>query len=398
MLDRGIDIVKVVIAPQGFKGSLSALQVAEAISRGVEKAMPDVETIIVPMADGGEGTIQAIVNAAGGEIVSVDVTDPIGRRITAGWARLSDGITAVIEMASASGLQLVPEKMRDPLITSTYGTGELILDALNKGCRKFIIGIGGSATNDGGAGMAQALGINLIDKRGASLALGGAALIELEDIDTAGMDLRLAECDIILASDVTNPLCGPDGASLTYGPQKGATSEMTGELDRALEHYAAVIRRELGIDVENKPGAGAAGGLGAGMMAFINARMVPGIDIVIEATGLAGKMGGASLVYTGEGRIDAQTSYGKTAVGVARKASQFGLTVIAIAGEIGSGYSAVYQEGVDAVFSIAPGPIGYERCLRKAEELISDVAERATRLFVSGWKQGYHASESDKSA
>ncbi|MFO8143422.1 MAG: glycerate kinase [Dehalococcoidales bacterium] len=390
--------MKVVIAPQGFKGSLSALQVARAIGRGVEKAIPDAENIIVPMADGGEGTIQAIVNAVGGEIVSVDVTDPTGSRITAGWALLSDGITAVIEMASASGLELVPEGRRDPLITSTYGTGELIIDALDNGCRKFIIGVGGSATNDGGAGMAQALGINLIDKRGESLAPGGAALIELEKIDTAGMDPRLAECDIILASDVTNPLCGPDGASFTYGPQKGATPEMTAELDRALEHYAAVIKGKLGIDVKNKPGAGAAGGLGAGMMAFINARMVPGIDIVIEATDLAGKMEGASLVFTGEGRIDAQTSYGKTAVGVARKAGQFGLPAIAIVGEIGSGYPAVYQEGIDAIFSIAPGPISYGRCVQMAERLISDVAERATRLFVSGWKQGYHESESDKSA
>lgn len=379
--------MKIVIAPQGFKGNLSALQVSQAIDNGIRRVVPSVLTAIVPMADGGEGTMKALVDAIGGEMVPVEVTDPMGGRIIAHWGFLSDGVTAVIEMAAASGLDLVPFEKRNPLLATTYGTGELIRDALDRGCRKLIIGIGGSATNDGGVGMAQALGVKLLHAKGANLAFGGAALADLEHIDITTIDPRLADCDIIVACDVTNPLCGPQGASAVYGPQKGATKEMVVKLDAALAHYAEVIERDLGIDVRDVPGAGAAGGLGAGLIAFLKARVLPGVDVVIQATGLIEHLKEATLVFTGEGRLDSQTACGKVPVGVARKAKAFGLPVIAIAGEIANGYQAVYEQGIDTVFSIAPGPISLNQSMVRAEKLIADIAERAIRLFICGVEQ-----------
>lgn len=379
--------LKVVIAPQGFKGNLTALQVSRAVDRGIRRVVPDVVTTLVPMADGGEGTTQALVDALGGDMVPVEVTDPVGGRVVAHWGFLSDEVTAVIEMAAASGLGLVPLEKRNPLLATTYGTGELIRDALGKGCRKFIIGIGGSATNDGGVGMAQALGVKLLDASGMPVAFGGAALANLEHIDITTIDPRLAECDILLACDVDNPLCGPSGASCVYGPQKGATKDMVAQLDAALAHYADIIERDLGINIRDVPGAGAAGGLGAGLMVFLKARLLPGIEVVIQATGLVGCLEGADLVFTGEGRIDGQTACGKAPVGVARKAKEFDLPVIAIAGEIGDGYQAVYEQGIDAVFSIAPGPISFSQSIEMAETLTADVAERAMRLFICGQNQ-----------
>jgi len=379
--------VKIVIAPQGFKGNLSALRVSQAIDNGIRRVVPSVITAIVPMADGGEGTMQALVDAIGGEMIPVEVTDPLGGRVIAHFGLLSDKVTGVIEMAAASGLNLVPPQKLNPLLTTTYGTGELILAALERGCRKLIVGIGGSATNDGGAGMAQALGAKLLDTKGVPLAFGGAALADLEHIDVTTIDPRLADCDIILACDVTNPLCGPQGASAVYGPQKGATKEMVVKLDAALAHYAEVIERDLGIDVRDVPGAGAAGGLGAGLIAFLKARVLPGVDVVIQATGLIEHLKEATLVFTGEGRLDSQTACGKVPVGVARKAKAFGLPVIAIAGEIANGYQAVYQQGIDAVFSIAPGPISLNQSMVRAEKLIADIAERAIRLFICGVEQ-----------
>jgi len=376
--------LKVVIAPQGFKGNLTALQVSQSIDRGIRRVLPDVVTSLVPMADGGEGTTQALIDALGGEMIPVEVTDPMGGRVLAHWGFLSDGVTAVIEMAVASGLSLVPPGKRNPLSATTYGTGELIRHALEKGCRKFIIGIGGSATNDAGAGMAQALGARLLDAKGEAIAFGGAALSSLEQIDVATLDSRLADCDILLACDVDNPLCGPNGASCVYGPQKGATDKMVAQLDKALTHYAGVIERDLGIDIRDIPGAGAAGGLGAGLMVFLKARLELGVEVIIQATGLITHLKGAELVFTGEGRIDSQTACGKTPVGVARRAKEFGLPVIAIAGEIGDGYQAVFREGIDSVFSIAPGPISLSQSLSMAEDLTADTAERATRLFISG--------------
>jgi len=380
--------VRIVIAPQGFKGNLSSLQVSQAINNGIKRVIPDAITTIVPMADGGQGTMQALVDARGGEMIPVEVTDPLGGRGTAHWAFLSDKATGVIEMAAASGLSLVPPQKLNPLLATTYGTGELIKAALESGCRKLIIGIGDSATNDGGVGMAQALGVKLLDAKGEDLAFGGAALADLEHIDITAIDPRLAECDVLLACDVSNPLCGPQGASAVYGPQKGATEEMVVKLDAALAHYADIIKRDLGIDVSDVPGAGAAGGLGAGLIVFLKARVLPGVDVVIEATGLAEYLKEASLVFTAEGRIDSQTARGKVPVGVARKAKSFGLPVIVIVGEIADGYQAVYQQGIDAVFSIAPGPISLDQSMVEAEKLTTDLAERATRLFMCGWNRG----------
>ena len=376
--------MKIVIAPDGFKGNLSALQVARAIDKGIRRVVPDALTTLKPMADGGEGTVQAMVDATGGKVMTTEVTDPLGGRVSAHWGLLSDKVTGVIEMASASGLPLVPPEKRNPLLTTTYGTGELILAALESGCRKLIIGIGGSATNDGGAGMAQALGARLLDSTGAELPFGGAALANLEHIDVTNLDSRLADCEVLIASDVSNPLCGAHGASAVYGPQKGATPEMVTHLDAALAHYADVIQRDLGIKVKDVPGAGAAGGLGAGLIVFLKAELIPGIDIVIQATNLVEHLKDADLVFTGEGRIDSQTARGKVPTGVAKRAKEFGLPVIAIAGEILDDYHIVYEHGIDAVLSIAPGPISLSQSMAEAEKLITDTAERATRLFLCG--------------
>ncbi|MFH1032433.1 MAG: glycerate kinase [Chloroflexota bacterium] len=374
--------MKIVIAPQGFKGNLTALQVAQAIESGVKRVARRATTVIKPMADGGEGTVQALIDATGGTVKVSEVTDPLGGRVSARWGIMGDKVTAVIEMAAASGLPLIPPEKRNPSLTTTYGTGELIMAALDNGCRKLIIGIGGSATNDGGAGMAQALGVRLLDAKGASLPFGGAALTKLEQIDIKKLDRRLAKCDVLLACDVDNPLCGSCGASAVYGPQKGATTEMVAQLDAALSHYADVIQKDLSIDVRDIAGAGAAGGLGMGLMVFLKAKLVPGIDVVIEATGLSRDLEDADLVFTAEGRIDSQTACGKVPVGVARRAKDFGLPVVALAGEVADDYRAVYREGIDAVFSIAPGPINLSQSMAEAEKLVANAAECAMRLYI----------------
>ena len=379
--------MKIVIAPQGFKGNLTALEVARAIEKGVKRIVPDAITTLKPMADGGEGTVQALVDATGGKIMVSEVTDPLGGRVKAHWGILRDKVTAVIEMASASGLPLVPKEKRNPLVTTTYGTGELIRAALDHGCRKLIIGIGGSATNDGGAGMAQALGAKLLDGKGKELPSGGAALARLEHIDISKLDPRLADFDVTLASDVNNPLCGPRGASAIYGPQKGATPEMVKQLDAALAHYADVIKKDLDVDFRDVPGAGAAGGLGMGLMVFLKARMIPGIDVVIKATNLVDDLKGADLVFTAEGRIDCQSAMGKVPTGVALKAKEFGAPVIALAGEVADDCRVVFEQGIDAVLSIAPGPISLEQSMADAEKLIANAAECAMRLFVCKVKE-----------
>jgi len=379
--------MKIIIAPQGFKGNLTALEVARAIEEGIKRVVPHAKTTIKPMADGGEGTVQALVDATGGEMMVTEVTGPLEERVTAHWGILSDKTTAVIEMAAASGLPLVPPEKRNPLVTTTYGTGELIRTALDHGCRKLIIGIGGSATNEGGAGMAQALGAKFLDARGEELPFGGAALARLEHIDVSNLDPRLADFDVTLASDVNNPLCGPRGASAIYGPQKGATPEMVKQLDAALAHYADVIQKDLGIDVRDVPGAGAAGGLGLGLMVFLKAKMVPGIDVVIKATKLVADLKGADLVFTAEGRIDRQSAMGKVPTGVALKAKEFGSPVIALAGEVADDYRVVYEQGIDAVLSIAPGPISLEQSMADAEKLIANAAECAMKLFTCRGKE-----------
>lgn len=374
--------MKIVIAPQGFKGNLSAQRVAEAIARGIKRVLIDAEMDIVPMADGGEGTLEALVHNTRGRIMTAEVAGPLGETVEARWGILGDGVSAVVEMAAASGITLVPCERLNPLITTTYGTGQLIRAALDAQCHKIIVGIGGSATNDGGAGMVQALGVRLLDKEGAELSVGGAALSELGRIDISGLDKRLANCQIVVACDVKNPLCGKDGASRIYGPQKGATKEMCYQLDDALSNYARVIKRDLGIDVYNIPGAGAAGGMGAGMVAFLGAELKQGIEIVSDTVGLSEHLKGAALVFTGEGRIDGQTFFGKTVAGVAAKARVLGIPVVAIVGEIAGDVRAIYEYGVDVVMSIAPGPINLRECMNGAELYIEDTSERAIRLIL----------------
>ena len=373
--------MKIVIAPDSFKGSLIALEVANAIKAGIKRVMPEAEIDEVPMADGGEGTVQALVDATGGQIIVEEVCDPLGNQIEADFGILGDGETAVIEMAAASGLPLVPEGKRNPMLTTTYGTGELIHAALERGCGKLIVGIGGSATVDGGAGMAQALGARFLDRNGREIPRSGGGLEHLERIDVSELDYRIAETTTVVACDVDNPLVGPRGGPEVYGPQKGATPEMVRKLDKYLDRYADIIKRDLGVDVKETPGAGAAGGLGAGLMAFLNAQLKSGIDIVIEASGLEQHLKDADLVITGEGMIDGQTIYGKTPIGIARLAKKFGLPVVAIGGGISDDAYVVYENDIDALMSIVSYPMSLEMAMERAYELLVDAAERTMRLL-----------------
>lgn len=376
--------MKIIIAPDSFKGCMSAEQAAKAMERGIRRALPQAECVLVPMADGGEGTVQSLVDATGGELLETTVTGPLGTPVRAQYGMLGDGRTAVIEMAAASGIAYVDERTRDPRITTTYGTGELVRDALDHGVTSFIIGLGGSATNDGGAGMAQALGVRLLDAQGGELPFGGAALADLAAIDVSGIDPRLGTADIRLASDVTNPLTGAQGASAVFGPQKGADDATVAQLDAALRHYAAVIRSELGRDVESIPGAGAAGGLGAGFLAFTGAHMQSGVSLVVEATGLIQQAASADWCFTGEGGIDSQTQYGKTPIGVAQavKSSSPRCCVVALAGTVGSGIEELYGKGIDAVFGIIPRAGSLEQVLAAGEWNLERCAENVSRLIA----------------
>ena len=376
--------MKIVIAPDSFKGSLTALQVAEAIEQGFKNIFPDAQIEKVPMADGGEGTVQSLVDATSGQLLTELVTAPLDDKIQANYGILGDGKTAVIEMAAASGLPLVPEEKRNPMYTTTYGTGELIKAALDRGCRRFIIGIGGSATTDGGAGVAQALGARLLDADGKDIVFGGIGLRDLAKIDISTIDERIVESETIVACDVDNPLTGPRGAAYVYGPQKGASPEDVKLLDAYLEHFAEIVKRDMGKDVKETPGAGAAGGLGAGLMAFLNAELKLGIDIVIEASKLQEHMEGANLVITGEGELDFQTVYGKTPVGVAKVAKGKNIPVLAIAGGIKKGAETSYEAGIDAMMSIVPGPISLDEAIKNAAEFVSSSAERAARIIKLG--------------
>lgn len=375
--------LRIIICPDSFKGSLSALEAASAINAGVIAAIADASTEIVPLADGGEGTVDALVGATDGEIVRLTVTGPVGRPIEAFYGILGGGQVAVIEMAAASGLSLVPEDERNPLLTTTYGVGELIYSAYARGCRKFIIGIGGSATNDGGAGAMAALGARFMDSEGRQLPLGGGALARLERIDTSSMRIDLKQIEVRVACDVTNPLVGPEGASAVYGPQKGATPEMVEELDNALSKYASVILKDLGVDVAHMPGAGAAGGLGAGLAAFLGARLESGINIVLDVLKFDERVRRSDLVITGEGRVDFQTVFGKTISGVLAHAQPLGVPVVIVAGSVGQGTEALYDRGATAIFSIAPGPITLDESLARSRELLTRAAENVARLFAA---------------
>ncbi|PAU67033.1 glycerate kinase family protein [Bifidobacterium criceti] len=380
--------MRIVIAPDSFKGCMTAAEAAAAIEEGMRRALPDADYVAVPMADGGEGTVQALVDATGGRLAPAVVTGPLGTPVAAVYGMLGDrdgGRTAVIEMASAAGLGLVDVASRDARVTTTFGVGELIRDALDHGATSFIIGLGGSATNDGGAGMMQALGVHLRDAHGNELGYGGAALAQLASIDVSGLDPRVKAATFILASDVTNPLTGPCGASSVFGPQKGADAMAVAELDTALRRWAAVIRDTLGRDVEHVPGAGAAGGLGAGFLACTDARMRPGVSIVAEATGLSARAYGADLCVTGEGCIDGQTRYGKTPVGVARivKDAAPGCTVVALAGCVGHGADTLQDHGIDAVFGIMSGPVSLTQAIGEGRANLVRTAENVARLVAA---------------
>jgi glycerate kinase len=376
--------MRVVIAPDKFKGSLSAAVAARAMSRGVSNACPNATIDRVPMADGGEGTVDALVAATDGTFHEAPVSGPLGEPVTARFGVLGDGRTAAIEMAAASGLVLVPANRRNPLLASTRGTGELLLAAIAAGAKRVIVGIGGSATNDGGAGLGQALGFRLLDVEGRELHSGGGELCRLARIDPEGRRHELDGVEISVACDVTNPLCGPEGASAVYGPQKGATPEMVRALDSNLAHFAAIVERDLGVAIKDLPGSGAAGGLGGGLVAFAAGKLSPGIELIIKAVDLESRLLHADLCLTGEGALDAQSAFGKTAVGVARLARSFHCPVLALAGSIGEGARAVLDQGIDAYFSICPGPIELEVAIERAGELLERATEQAVRGFLAG--------------
>ena len=374
--------MKFVAAPNAFKESLSATKVAESIAAGIHRVLPDAIVEQVPVADGGDGTVEALVTATGGRMMELSVTGPLGEPVEASYGLLGDGKTAVIEMALASGLHLVPHEKRNPMKTTTYGTGELIAAALDQGVEKVIAGIGGSATVDGGAGMAQALGCLLLDAYGREIPRGGEGLARLARIDLSRRHPALERIEVVVACDVDNPLTGPQGAPAVYGPQKGATPEMVRQLDTDLANYARVIERDLGIAVETVPGAGAAGGLGAGLMAFLGAQLKPGVEIVIEAAGLEEKLQGADLVITGEGKLDRQTVFGKAPIGVARLAKKHGIPVVAVAGSLGEGAEELVDHGIDAVFSIMTEPVSLEEAMQNAAIFTTATAEQIIRLFL----------------
>ncbi len=373
--------MKFMVAPDSFKGSLTALEVAENIARGILRVLPEAEIVKVPMADGGEGTVQSLVDATGGSIIDQEVTGPLGSPVKAYYGLLGDGKTAVIEMATASGLPLVPPDQTDPGKTTTYGTGELIKKAIEKGAEKLIIGIGGSATNDAGVGMAQALGASFLDENGEELGYGGGELERLQSIDLSGLMPETEQVEIQVACDVNNPLYGSDGAACVYGPQKGATPEMVERLDQNLRHFALIVKRELGKDVQTIPGAGAAGGLGAGLVAFLGAELKSGVEIVLDVNKLEDKLSGVDLVITGEGKIDKQTVKGKTPIGVARKAKLAGIPVIALAGTSGEDAGVVLQEGIDAVFSIIQAPVSLDEAVMETEKWLQSTAEAVIRVY-----------------
>jgi glycerate 2-kinase len=379
--------MRVVIAPDKFKESLSALRAAEAMARGVVAAAPEASIDLAPMADGGEGTVDALVAATGGSYRQANVSGPLGEPVIASFGLLGDGRTAVIEMAAASGLVLVPHERRNPLVTSTRGTGELLLAAIAAGARRLIVGIGGSATNDGGAGLGQALGFRLLDAEGHELEPGGGNLNHLARIDSSGRRPELDGVEVSIACDVTNPLCGLNGASAVYGPQKGASPELIETLDNNLAHFAALVERDLGVAIKDQPGSGAAGGLGGGLVAFAAGKLEPGVNLVIEAVELADRLKDADLCLTGEGAIDDQSAFGKTAVGVSRLARSIGCPTLALTGTVKPGAQAVLDEGVDAYFSICDRPISLNEARDQASLLLERATEQAVRAFLAGWRK-----------
>ncbi|ADT88815.1 glycerate kinase [Vibrio furnissii] len=373
--------MKVVIAPDSFKESLTAKQVSDAIHAGLARVWQDAEFVSVPVADGGEGTVQSLVDATEGHLVHLTVKGPQNKPVDAFYGMLGDGQTAVIEMAAASGLHHVPLAQRDPKLTTSFGTGELIRHALDHGVKRLIIGLGGSSTNDAGVGMLAALGGRFLNRDGDSIALTGGGLTELAQIDLKALDPRLSECEILVASDVNNPLCGPKGASAIFGPQKGATAADVALLDDALKNFGVLTQHATGKSVIDASGAGAAGGMGAALLGYTQAVLKPGIDIVLETVKLAELVEGADLVITGEGRIDSQTIHGKTPMGVAQVAKRFDIPVIALSGCTGDNYQAVYECGIDAVFAAVPRAMTLDDALKESDFNLADLAENVARLW-----------------
>jgi glycerate kinase len=393
-MTRAFDGWKIVIAPQALKGSLDAVAVCAAIAEGARNVAPSASLAVFPLSDGGEGLTRTLVEATGGRYLDDTVTGPLGGPVHATWGIMGargSGVTesarapvAVIEMAAAAGLPLIPAEQRDPLRATTLGVGELILRALDAGCREIILGLGGSVTNDGGAGMAQALGARLLDARGADLEPGGGALAQLDRISLEGLDPRLARARVTAACDVRNPLCGQEGASAVYGPQKGATPMQVAALDAALKRYAEVITRDLGRAVEEAPGAGAAGGMGAGLLAFTDARLEAGARLVMGLSGIEDALRDAALVITAEGRLDAQTAYGKVVGAVAKAGRVAGARVVALAGSVALDRDGLSALGVDIALPLADGPLSIEECMRDARRLLIAATERALGLMALG--------------
>lgn len=379
--------MKVIIAPDSFKESLGASAVAEAIARGVRRAIPGVETVKLPVADGGEGTVDALLAATGGRKVPVPVTGPLGEPVAGFIGLLGDRRTAVIEVAAACGLQWVAPESRNPLLATSFGVGELIRAALDHQVSHIIIGLGGSATNDAGIGMLQALGARCRNAQGEEIARGGGALNALAAIDTRGLDPRLRNVALQVACDVTNPLLGPRGATAVFAPQKGATPAMLAQLEANLQHVAAVISAQTGQRIADYPGAGAAGGLGAALIALLGAHMRPGIEVILDALDFDNQLQGADLVITGEGRIDAQTANGKAPAGIMRRAAAQGCPCVVLAGSLGAGYEQLYTLGLTAAFSLVPGVIAYEQALREASNLLESAAYNLAALWLLGAKR-----------
>jgi len=374
--------MKIAVAPNAFKGSLTASEAAECLARGLRRGLPGCEVVKIPVADGGDGTARAVVDASGGRWVPCRVGDPLGRPVEAGFGLTGDGRTAVVEMALASGLALLRPDERDPMRTTTAGTGELIRAALDSGAERILIGIGGSATNDGGIGMARALGARLLDADGRELEGTGRALARVSRIDLGGLDPRLKRVSVEVACDVTNPLFGPQGAARVYAPQKGATPEAVEALDAGLRHLAAVILRDAGADVASLPGGGAAGGLGAGLVAFLGGRLVPGAEHVLEACGLRGKLAGCDLAVTGEGRLDAQTAFGKAPAAVARVARSLGIPMIAICGSLAADAGALHEIGIVAYFAALEESVPESELAAKGPGMLERCAEEVGRLLA----------------
>lgn len=375
--------MKILIAPDSFKGSATSRKAAEAIGKGVHKVFPKSELIEIPVADGGEGTVEALTDSLNGKVVTKRVRGPLGDFVDAEYGILP-GEIAVIEMASASGLPLVPENKRNPLLSSTYGTGQLILDAMEKGCRDIIIGIGGSATNDGGTGMARALGFCFLDSMGRELPEGGGSLSDLADIDDSGMNIMLMETKMLVACDVTNPLTGPLGASNIYGAQKGASPSDIQKLDNSLGKLAEIVNSKYCRASENIPGAGAAGGLGYGLMEFCGGKLKSGIEIVLDLIKFDDYLDGVDLVISGEGRIDGQSVYGKVPVGIAGRAKKKNIPVLVVVGDIGPDIEAVYDHGIDAVMGSVNKAMSLEEAMSRVYELLIDSSSRAMKMIKIG--------------